>query len=76
MHLYCVFLDQKVKIVISYLKWVGFSKNMAAIKQHAIVEKMVGEGMFFPFFSPYSCFGLNLRHMVIPYMCCEMQNQL
>ena len=46
---------------------MGFSKNMAAIKQHAIVEKRAGEGMFFLSFSPYSCFGLNLS---------EMQNKL
>ena len=47
---------------------------MLAITQHAIVEKRAGEGMFF--FPPYSCFGLNLRHMVMPNMCCEMQNKL
>ena len=56
---------------------MGFSKNMAAITQHAIVVKRVGEGVFFPVsFSPYSCFGLNLRHMVMPHMRCEMQNKL
>ena len=49
---------------------------MAAITQHAIVEKRAGEGMFFLSFSPYSCFGMNLRHMVMPHMCCEMQNKL
>ena len=49
---------------------------MAAITQHAIVEKRAGEGMFFPFFPPYSCFGLNFRHMVMPNMCCEMQSKL
>ena len=45
---------------------------MAAIKQRATVEKRAGVGMFFF----YSCFGLNLRHMVMPHMCCEMQNKL
>ena len=49
---------------------------MAAITQHAIVEKRAGEGMFFLSSFPYSCFGLNLRHMVMPHMCCEMQNKL
>ena len=49
---------------------------MAAITQHAIVEKRAGEGMFFPFFFPLLMFGLNLRHMVMPHMCCEMQNKL
>ena len=50
---------------------------MAAITQHAIVEKRAGEGMFFFLsFPPYSCFGLNFRHMVMPHMCCEMQNKL
>ena len=39
MHLNCVFLDQKLKIVISDQYLDGFSKNMVAIKQHAIVEK-------------------------------------
>ena len=48
---------------------------MTAITQHAIVEERAGEGMFFPF-SPFSCFGLNLRAMVMPHMCCEMQNKL
>ena len=49
---------------------------MAAITQHAIVEKRAGEGMIVPFFFPYSSFGLNLRHMLRPHMCCEMQNKL
>ena len=47
---------------------------MAAIKQYAIVEK-ADEGIF-SFIPPYSCFGLNLRHMVTSQMCCEMQNKL
>ena len=34
---------------------------MAAITQHAIVEKRVGEGMFFPFFSPLFMFWLELK---------------
>ena len=55
MHLYCVFLDQKVKIVISNGNWDGVSKHMAAIKQHAIVEKRASEGMFFISYSP----GIN-----------------
>ena len=42
----------------------------------AIVAKIAGEGMFFLSFSPYSCFGLNLRHMVMPRKCCEIQNKL
>ena len=49
---------------------------MAAIKQHAIVEKELVKVCFLLSFSPYSCFGLNLRHMVIPHVCCEMQNKL
>ena len=49
---------------------------MAAITQHAMVEKRAGEGMLFPFFSTYSCFGFNLRHMMMPHMGCEMQNKL
>ena len=56
---------------------MGFSKNMVAIKQHAIVEKRAGEGMFaFHFLLPSSCFGFNLRHMVMTHMYCEMQNKL
>ena len=66
-----------MKIAISYLNWDGVFQNMAAIKQHAIVEKRAGEGMFFFLtFSPYLCFGLNLRQIVMPHMCCEMQNKL
>ena len=61
MHLYCVFLDQKVKIVISYLNQTGFSQNMAAITQHAIVEKRADEGMFFPLFFPLFMFLLELK---------------
>ena len=34
---------------------------MAAITQHAIVEKRVGEGMFFPFFFPLFVFLLELK---------------
>ena len=49
---------------------------MAAITQHAVVEKRADEGMIFPFFFPLFMFGLNLRHTVMPHMCCEMQNKL
>ena len=49
---------------------------MADITEHAIVEIRADEGTFFLSFSPYTCFGLNLRHMVMPLMCCEMQNKL
>ena len=49
---------------------------MAAIKQHAIIGKRVGEGMSFLSFSSYSCFGLILRHMAMPNVCFEMQNKL
>ena len=60
MHLCCVFSGPKVKMVISNRNWDGFFQNMAAIKQHAIVEIRVGEGMFvFHFLLPSSCFGLN-----------------
>ena len=58
---------------------------MAAINQHATVEKKAGECMFsqflFPLFMVWLEFkaygdGLNLRHMVMPHMYCEMQNKL
>ena len=39
----------------------GFSQSMEAITQHAIVEKRVGEGMFFPFFFPLFMFWLVLK---------------
>ena len=55
---------------------MGFSKNMEAIKQHAIVEKRAGKGMFLHFYSPSSCFGMHVRHMVMTQMYCEMQNKL
>ena len=66
MHLNCVFLDQKVKMVISNLNQDGvfpkYGQNMAAITQHAIVEKRAGEGMFFfPFFFPLFMFWLELK---------------
>ena len=59
------FSGSKSKKVISKLNQDGVSQNMAAITQHAIVEKRVGEGMFFPFFSH-----------TMPHMCCDMQNKL
>ena len=34
---------------------------MAAITQHAIVEKRAGEGMVFPFFFPLLMFWLELK---------------
>ena len=49
---------------------------MAAINQHATVEKKQVNVCFLIFYSPYSWFGLNLRHMVMPHMYCEMQNKL
>ena len=52
MHLYCVFLDQKVKMAISNLNQDGVFLNMATITQHAIDEKRAGEGMFFSFLFP------------------------
>ena len=38
---------------------MGFSKNMAAIKQHAIAKKRVGKGM--SFFPPLFMFWLELK---------------
>ena len=49
---------------------------MAAIKQHALVKKRAGEGMFFLSCSPYSCLGLYLRHIVMTHMYREMQSKL
>ena len=50
---------------------------MAAINQHATVEKKKQVNVCFLIsYSPYSWFGLNLRHMVMPHMYCEMQNKL
>ena len=48
---------------------------MAAIKQHAIVEKRASEGIFH-FLFPLFMFIENLRHMVMVHMYCEMQNKL
>ena len=39
---------------------MGFSKNTAAIKQHAIVEKERVK-VFFPFFFPLFMFWLEIR---------------
>ena len=61
MHLYCVFLDQKVKMVISNLNQDGVFPKLATITHHAIVEKRAGEGMFFPFFFPLFMFWLELK---------------
>ena len=60
----------------SNLNWVGVFQNIAAFILHVIVEKERVEVSFILPFSPYSCFGLNLRHMMMPNMCCEMQNKL
>ena len=49
---------------------------MAAINQHATVEKKQVNVCFLISYSPYSWFGLNLRHVVMPHMYCEMQNKL
>ena len=47
---------------------------LAAIKQYVIVEKRADEGIFSFFF--YSCFSLNLRHMVMTHVSCELQTKL
>ena len=63
--------------MISNRNWDGFSKNMAAINQHATVEKKRVNVCFKCIsYSPYSWFGLNSRHMVMTQMYCEMQNKL
>ena len=49
---------------------------MAAINQHATVEKKQVNVCFLISYSPYSWFGLNLRHTVMPHMYCGMQNKL
>ena len=49
---------------------------MAAINQHATVEKKQVNVCFLNSYSPCSWFGLNLRHTVVPHMYCEMQNKL
>ena len=61
MQLYCVFLDQKVKIVISKWNQDGFSQNMAAISQHAVVEKIAGEGIVYPIVFPFFMFWLEVK---------------
>ena len=58
MHLYFVFSEQKVKIVISNR---GFSKNMAAINQNATVEKKAGECMFSHFLFPLFMVWLEFK---------------
>ena len=39
----------------------GVSQNMAAITQHAIVEKRAGEGMFFSFFFTLFMLWIELK---------------
>ena len=73
MHLYCVFPHQKVKIVISNLNHEGVFPKYGS---HAIVKKERVKVCFFLSCSPYSCFGLDFRQILMPHMCCEMQNKL
>ena len=40
---------------------MGFSKNMAAINQHATVEKRAGEGMLSRFLFPLFIFWLGYK---------------
>ena len=61
MHFYCVFLDEKVKNIDFELTRTGFSQNMTAITQHAIVEKRADEGMLFPFLFPLFMFRLEFK---------------
>ena len=61
MHLYFVFLEQKVKIVISKGTGMGFSKKMAAINQHATIEKKAGECMFSHFLFPLFMVWLEFK---------------
>ena len=49
---------------------------MAAITQHAIIEKRAGEGMFFPFFFPLIMFLLQLKAFGDAPHVFEMQNKL
>ena len=49
---------------------------MAVIKQHAIVEKRASEGIFYHLLFTLFMFGLNLRHMMMVHLYCEMQNKL
>ena len=57
MHLYCVFLDQKVKKVISNRCF----QNMAAVNQHATVVKKAGECMFSHFLFPLFIIWLEFK---------------
>ena len=49
---------------------------MAAIKQHAIVEKRASEGIFYHLLFSLFMFGLNLSYMMMAHLYCEMQNKL
>ena len=56
---YCVFLDQKVKIVISEMNWdVFFSKIWQPLINMQQLKKQVNVCFFF-LYSPYSRVGLN-----------------
>ena len=61
MHLYCVFMDPKVKIMISIGTGTIFFHNRAAIKQLAIVEKEPVKVCFFHFLFPLFMFWLGFK---------------
>ena len=70
------FLDQKVKVVISSFSGTGFQKLWQPANNMQWLKKERVKVWIFLFFSPYSCFGLNLGHLVMPDMYCGMQNKL
>ena len=72
MHLYCVFLDQKVKIAITYLNWDGCSKKYSS----DLNKIRAGEGVFLSFLPPLFMFLLEFKEHGDAQMCCEMQNNL
>ena len=49
---------------------------MAAINQHATVEKKADECMFSQFLFPLFMVWLEFKAYVMPHMYCEMQNKL
>ena len=53
----------------------GFPKIWQPLHNMQESKKERVKVCFFPSFFPLFMFGLNLRHMVMPHMCCEMQNK-
>ena len=75
MHLFCAVLEQKIELLILRQQFGGFSPEVATIINIRWLKNEQANVCLFTFESPCPYFSLNLRHIVMSHIHCEMHNK-